>query len=187
LFQESNANPEARTGLPNLSEVIARERLRLLSLLHGMVQAWVQSGMPAGHVGGLGGFEGWTESAGGVLEIRGFAGQLDANLSTWREETDAETGDMERFLVAWRWAGGETRVWMARELLDLAKRNGMFPEIFGRNEHGRLVAFSKSVIKPLMEVLHGISDDGGALQTFCVVRTGSSTSHRGFQYRLEVT
>ena len=182
----ASANPEARTGLPNLPELIARDRPLLLSLFHGMIQAWVRMGAPLGHVAGLGGFEDWGAAVGGVLGVWGFADQLGSNLSTWRAETDTETGDVCRFLLVWQQAGGEKRDWSTRELLALAKGVGLFSEVFARQEHGQLIAFSKSVVKPLSDVPREILDEKGDRRKFRVVRTGSETSHRGFQYRLDV-
>jgi hypothetical protein len=182
----ANANPEARTGLPNLPDLVARERLLLLSLLHGMVEAWVRMGMPPGHVAGLGGFEDWAAAVGGVLGVWGLMDQLGGNLLTWRTETDTETSDVGRFLLVWQQAGGEKRDWSARELLALARRDDLFPEVFARKEHGQLVAFSKSVIKPLVEVPREIPDERGNRRKFRVIRTGSESSHRGFQYRLDL-
>jgi len=182
----ASANPEARAGLPNLPELITRDRRCLLSLFHGMICAWVRMGAPPGNVTNLGGFEDWGAAVGGVLDVWGFADQFSSNLSAWRAETDTETGEVCRFLLAWQQAGGEGRDWSTRNLLELAKLDGLFTAVFARQEHGQLIAFSKSVLKPLVDVPREFVDEKGNRRKFQVVRTGTETSHRGFQYRLVV-
>jgi hypothetical protein len=182
-----DGHPERRTDLPLLGDLIATYRLSLLSTIHGMIQAWVAAGSPTGRVAGLAGFEDWQRVVGGVLELWGLGAQVGANVLTWRSDADVESSDDETFLKVWQDGGGESRDWSAKQLLAIASNEGLFPEVFARDEHGRLVAFSKTILGPLIEVPRDLLNDNGVSQKYRVIRTGKSSSRRGHQYRLEVS
>jgi hypothetical protein len=186
-LRPTSANPEFRTGLPNLGELIDRNREWLLSLFHGMIQAWVRMGAPSGNMAGLAGFEEWGAAVGGVLGVSGFAEQLGSNLSGWRAEADTETSDECRFLLVWQQEGEKKRRGSARDLLALSKRAGLFSEVFACKEHGQATAFARSVLNPLIDVPREILNENGKRQRFEVVRIGSEKAHRVYQYRLDVS
>jgi hypothetical protein len=85
---------------PNLKSWIAENRARLVSALLMMGRAWFAERKPEGSAV-IGGFEGWSHTIGGVLDVAGVSGFLD-NLSELYERAADGTRDWSAFLAAWR-------------------------------------------------------------------------------------
>jgi hypothetical protein len=64
-----------------------------------IVEAWIVAGKPLGNRT-LGGFEGWSQVIGGILEVAGIPGFL-GNLDRLRERADQETGKIRAFVDCW--------------------------------------------------------------------------------------
>jgi len=172
--------------LPDLYEMVLAQRHKLLSVLHGMIRAWEKLGMPRAGVSGLPGFEEWQNSVCGVLELWGLGEKVGNNICEWRSEGDLETTDFERLLAIWDGELGVERGFTALQILELACRHGLFGSITANSEHGKLVAFSASVLRPLVSVPTRIVTSPGFVEVFRVLRNGSRNAHRGYEYRLQV-
>ncbi len=79
----------------------AANRAQLVWALLVMVRSWIAAGRPAGDVPTLSGFDGWAQTAGGILAHVGIRGFL-ANLEVLYAQTDEEAAQWESFLLAWR-------------------------------------------------------------------------------------
>jgi hypothetical protein len=167
-----------------MNDLIAKDRPLWLPLLHGMIAAWARRAGSPERLPGLAGFEDWERSVGGVLGLWGLGNRFGSNILSWRSDGDSETNDAERFLAIWYEARAKKVYWSAQDLLVLAEKQGLFPRILDRTGHGRLVAFSRSVLSAL-GVPRDISD-GTTIRRFRVIRKGTVNSHHGFEYRLEV-
>ena len=78
-----------------------QNRGKLVWSLLVMVRSWIAAGRPTGHVATLAGFDGWAQTAGGILAhvgVRGFLG----NLEELYAQTDEEAAQWESFLLAWQ-------------------------------------------------------------------------------------
>ena len=74
-----------------------------------MVRSWIAAGRPTGKVATLAGFDGWAQTAGGILRHVGVPGFL-GNLELLYAQTDEEAAQWESFLLAWREHLGEQTV-----------------------------------------------------------------------------
>jgi hypothetical protein len=119
---------------PRLKPWVAENRARLESALLTMGRAWFAEGKPEGSAV-IGGFEGWSHTIGGVLEVAGVSGFL-ANLSEMYERAADGTRDWSAFLEAWRVTYGDeahTTKQVAADLHDEAndKLRDALPDEFG--------------------------------------------------------
>ena len=87
----------------------AANRGELVWSLLVMVRSWIAAGRPAGRVATLAGFDGWAQTAGGILHHIGVPGFL-GNLEVLYAQTDEEAAQWESFLLAWREHLGEQTV-----------------------------------------------------------------------------
>jgi hypothetical protein len=94
------SKPFQRTGFkhPDLKGWVLEHRGELLSALLTMARAWFVAGKPAATAHPFGGFQGWTDTIGGILhnaEIEGFLENDDQLF----EQADIETIQWESFLL----------------------------------------------------------------------------------------
>lgn len=98
------ARPWERTEFrhPQLTRYVAENRGAIVAAILTMARAWVVAGKPkAKNTPRLGGFEGWTETIGGILAYAGIAGFL-GNQADMYDLADDDTPAWEAFLRAWR-------------------------------------------------------------------------------------
>jgi hypothetical protein len=98
------ARPWERTEFRhgNLQEWILQNRGNLLAAILTIARAWFAAGRPEPKkaVPVMGGFEGWTNTIGGILCFSGIEGFLE-NLHQFHGEVDLETPEWEAFLSIW--------------------------------------------------------------------------------------
>lgn len=108
-----------------------------------MARSWIAAGRPSGRVRALATFDGWAQTAGGILRHVGDKGFLD-NLDELYAQTDEEGAQWESFLIAWHDALGERSVTTA-ELHQALDRSQSFaqalPEKFAVQFDGSTARF----------------------------------------------
>jgi len=131
----------------DLPNYVAAVRGKVLGCLVGMVLNWLDAGQPAAEgVVPLGGFEAWSRAIGGILHLHDFRGWR-TNEPGWRRAADPEGDDLRALVEAWWAMHGETPV-SAGTVADLAKRGGLFGEVFaGKSEDGGLRSFARRVLR----------------------------------------
>ena len=78
----------------------------------------------------FGGFESWSETVGGILEVNGFE-KWRGNEDAWRKQADPASADVEAFVEVWRntFRGKDVT---PKELRELAERHDLFERIFAK-------------------------------------------------------
>jgi hypothetical protein len=131
LMEPKNAHPEARKDFkhPDIRAYVRQQRRVGLECLLGMVENWIAAGKPK-HENRLGGFDTWSETVGGILQVNGFT-QWRTNEDEWRSRADSRGDEMLRFVQVWheRFVAGEVA---PRDLLDLAGKNELFGAILAK-------------------------------------------------------
>jgi Bifunctional DNA primase/polymerase, N-terminal len=132
--------PWEREGFkhPELKPWVAQNRARLVQALLTLGRAWFAKGQPISDgAPKIGGFEGWSRTVGGVLEVAGISGFL-GNLSEMYERAADGTSEWSEFLKAWQEAYGaapKTTKQIAADLHseknELAPLRDALPEEFG--------------------------------------------------------
>ena len=121
---------------PNLKPWVAENRARLVSALLTMGRAWFAEGKPVSNgAHTIGGFEGWSHTIGGVLEVAGVSGFL-SNLSEMYERAADGTRDWSAFLEAWRETYADKALTTKQVAADLhdekhARLRDALPDEFG--------------------------------------------------------
>ncbi len=113
----------------NLLAWLGTRRPEGLIALLTLVQVWIAEGCPAGTVG-LGSFDAWAQTIGGILSVAGVEGFL-ANRADEAEIMDPEEQDWETFIQVWLEQFGE-RLVSSRELLVLAQDSSLLDFLPGR-------------------------------------------------------
>ena len=129
--------PEERTGFrhPLLLEWVKEHRPELVAACLGIVQAWLDAGMPLGTVS-LGRYERWAEMMGGLLEVAGVPGFL-SNREALHTESEQQIGTWRDFCEVWAQANG-TEPTTVKDLLELAIHKDLLLEL--RAGRGQLAA-----------------------------------------------
>ena len=65
----------------------------------GLVANWLAAGRPR-HVDRLGGFEQWSETVGGILQVNGLRAWR-TNEGEWRKVANPHGAEMETFVEIW--------------------------------------------------------------------------------------
>jgi len=132
LLEPTSSRPEARTDFqhPDIRAYVRQQRRTVLECLLGMVENWIAAGKPK-HANRLGGFESWSETIGGILEVNGLHAWR-TNEGNWRKSANPRGSEMETFVEIWHEAFGVSEV-PPKELIDLAERHNLFAFVFARN------------------------------------------------------
>lgn len=143
--------PEARSDFlhPDIHAYAAAKRRQTLSILLGMVLRWKDAGRPAGSQR-FGGFEAWTGTVGGVLELHDLGKPWLANRQEWAEQSDEWARDARILVELWADRHGTNAV-TAKDVLELVRETGTFLFVTGRPENGQPVALARSVLTPLCD------------------------------------
>ncbi len=104
---------------PDLMGWVRANRGKLVTACLTLCQAWIAVGRPRGSRG-LGGFENWAQTLGGILDVVGISGFL-GNIDEMMEAGDTEGAAWRGFVIAWWERFGTVAVGVA-ELFDLAVR-----------------------------------------------------------------
>jgi hypothetical protein len=119
LLQPRTPHPEARKNFlhPDLRSHVKRSRRRILSVLLGMIENWLEQGHHP-HPNRFGGFETWSETIGGILHTNCF-NRWRTNEDEWRQAADPIGQEWETFVAAWWERFGKETVAVA-DLLEFA-------------------------------------------------------------------
>jgi hypothetical protein len=143
MIEPTSANPEARTDFqhPDIRAYVRQRRRLVLECLLGLVENWLAAGKPS-HPNRLGGFENWSQTIGGILQVNGLRAWR-TNEVDWRKRADSRGEDMEAFVSAWHQAFGVGEA-DPKQLRQLAKDCNFFQHIFAkRTEEAVSVAFGR--------------------------------------------
>ncbi len=132
MIEPASANPEARTDFqhPDIRAYVRQQRRTVLECVLGLVENWTAAGRPK-HPDRLGGFENWSETVGGILQVNGLRAWR-TNEGEWRKVANPHGSEMETFVEVWHEAFGASEV-TALDLMNLAEQNGLFGFVFARN------------------------------------------------------
>jgi len=132
MIEPASSNPEARTDFqhPDIRGYVRRQRRTVLECLLGLVENWLAAGRPK-HADRLGGFERWSETVGGILQVNGLKAWR-TNEGEWRKVANPHGSEMETFVEVWHEAFGASEV-TALDLMNLAEQHGLFGFVFARN------------------------------------------------------
>jgi len=139
----TTANPEARTDFqhPDIRSYARQRRRCVLECLLGLVENWLAAGRPA-HANRLGGFESWSETVGGILQVNGLRAWR-TNEAGWRERANPGGSEMEAFVKAWHEAFGYQEV-QSQDLREMARSSNLFGHIFAKRADAAInVAFGR--------------------------------------------
>jgi hypothetical protein len=143
MIEPTSANPEARTDFqhPDIRAYVRERRRIVLECLLGLVENWLAAGKPL-HADRLGGFEFWSETIGGILQVNGLR-KWRTNEKDWRQAADPRGSEIEAFLRAWHENFNISPV-EPRALRDMAKRCDFFSHLFAKgNDAAASVAFGR--------------------------------------------
>lgn len=149
MLQPTSANPEMRSDFhhPDLREYVKTNREIVLSCLIGLIENWKQAGRPKSKCR-LGGFENWSATIGGILQINGFT-EWRKSETDWRRASNSFGDDMIRFVADWAVTFGEEVVAQA-DLREIAQRLEIFDDIFtGKTDRGIATAFGRMLRRAL--------------------------------------
>jgi hypothetical protein len=121
-----SARPWQRTDYrhPDLMPWIARERGRILGAILTIVRGWILAGRPKPSAAAprMGGFDGWRDTIGGILECCGVPGFL-LNTEEMYAQADLDGPQWEAFLEKWFTIWGVRPVTVA-EIQSQMQREG---------------------------------------------------------------
>jgi len=143
MIEPTSAHPEARCDFqhPDVRGYVRQHRRLVLECLLGLVENWLAAGRPA-HPNRLGGFESWSQTIGGILQVNGLQAWR-TNEVEWRRRADPRGQEWEQFVTAWH-DEFELHEVTAKQLLDLAERHELFPFVFAKKTpQARGAAFGK--------------------------------------------
>ena len=121
---------------PQLIKWVSESRGKILAAILTIARAWVIAGRPRPqNMPTVGGFEGWCEVVGGILQFVGMKGFL-GNLHKMYDEVDTETPQWESFLYAWHDLTNEpqTAVQLAEELRKNDEFRATLPDVVADTE-----------------------------------------------------
>ncbi|OQB85182.1 MAG: hypothetical protein BWX88_02021 [Planctomycetes bacterium ADurb.Bin126] len=143
MIEPTSANPEARTDFqhPDIRAYVRQQRRTVLECLLGLVENWLAAGRPK-HANRLGGFETWSETVGGILQVNGLR-VWRTNEAEWRCRANTGGGEMLRFVELWHERFGPVEV-VPKDLLNLAEQEELFASLFARrNPQAIATAFGR--------------------------------------------
>jgi hypothetical protein len=121
-----NARPWQRTGYrhPDLQAWVKMKRGEILAAILTLTRAWIQAGKPrpADTIPRLGGFEGWRDMIGGILEYCQVPAFLQ-NLEEMYDQADVDGPQWEVFFEKWHSVWGVRPVTVA-EIHALMQKEG---------------------------------------------------------------
>lgn len=115
-IEEPHRRPVAQFRHQNLERWISDNRGHIVWACIVLVRAWQEAGAPVGSAG-LGSFESWAQTIGGILDVAGIDGFL-GNLSEFAAGADPVTEGWRELVAAWADRYGEAQVRVS-ELLPL--------------------------------------------------------------------
>jgi hypothetical protein len=131
MIEPTTANPEARTDFqhPDIRAYARQQRRVVLECLLGLVENWLAADRPL-HANRLGGFESWSETIGGILQVNGLR-KWRTNEGEWRKQANPHGSEWESFVAAWHATFALEEV-TVKDLLALAGRIEIFPFVLAK-------------------------------------------------------
>ena len=182
-LEPATSSPETRDNFihPDIHAYARSMRRTTLASLLGMVEAWIAAGKPRGSVR-LGGFEDWAATIGGILETQGIDCWM-AKRAEWASEADEWGRHVDALVEAW--AAELPRIASARDLLNLAERLDLFPDVLSRPEgKARETMFGNRVMKRLINrpvLAYKITKDRSRTSLY-ILTGGESTDAPSIQF-----
>jgi hypothetical protein len=143
VLQPRTASPEARADFhhSDLRSFVREQRTTVLQCLLGLVENWIAANRPK-HQMRMGGFESWSETIGGILEVNGLRAWR-TNEADWRKQADPRGAEMHDFVRSWWERFGDTEQ-APRALIEHAKEKEMFEQVTGKHSAAAVAsAFGK--------------------------------------------
>jgi len=143
MIEPTSANPEARTNFqhPDIRTYARQRRRMVLECLLGLVENWLAADRPL-HANRLGGFESWSETIGGILQVNGLR-KWRTNEAGWRERANPGGSEMDAFVRAWHEGFGSQEV-EPQDLRELARSCNIFGYVFAKHTDAAInVAFGR--------------------------------------------
>ncbi|MFB3893611.1 MAG: bifunctional DNA primase/polymerase [Phycisphaerae bacterium] len=143
MIEPTSANPEARTDFqhPDIRAYARQQRRTVLECLLGLVENWLAANRPL-HADRLGGFESWSETVGGILQVNGLR-KWRTNEAEWRQRANPGGSEMEAFVRAWHEGYGSQEV-EPKDLRELARSCNIFGHVFAKQTDAAInVAFGR--------------------------------------------
>lgn len=133
ILQPLDGAPEKRTQFEHVDirKYVKENRKVIFGCLLGMVENWLEEGMPpSDKPRPFGGFDAWARAIGGILSINGRP-EWRANEDEWRDQFNEE-GDSRSRLVSvwWQEAGGSLR--KSKDILDICDRYEILVRIIAK-------------------------------------------------------
>lgn len=174
LYPRSD-RPEHRTDFkhPHLRRYVVERRKEALGAIAGLVLNWDKKGQPASPVP-MGGFEGWSQTVGGVLHAAGWRKWMN-NTSAFVDEADTEGADLRELVNRWMAQEGPSKRLSASRINELLA--GLFPRRFERcgSERGRQTVAGQlmgSLVGRQIGVWRIKSDGKGSSRSYSLERVG---------------
>lgn len=136
--------PRERNGWkhPDIEGYIVKNRNKILSALCAIVEHWVDSGKPGTIAVGMGTFESWRNTIGGILECAGVPGFL-GNVAELRDNRNPEHGAWADVCQQW-WARFQDIPVRTKDVLEYFEGNEITSSDLGAgNEASRLARLGK--------------------------------------------
>ncbi len=176
--------PEARDGFrhPDLRAWVSDNRTALVSACLSIVEAWKAQGCPVGREK-LGTYEAWCAVMGGILEVAGIHGLLEAReyLYTDSNHEPEEWGAVLKTLYLER----EGRSFTAKDFFAVAKQHQLLLDIWGGREGvGALQRVGRAMTKNRDRVFAGYRlrsagiDSVSKSNAYRIERTGGNNSNK---------
>ncbi len=143
MLEPTSAEPERRTDFqhPDLRAYVREHRRTVLECLLGLIENWLAAGRPR-CANRLGGFESWSETIGGILQVNALR-KWRTNEAEWRRQADPRGQEMETFVELWHEAHGHAEI-AATDLMSVAEENNLFAFVFSkRSPQARGAMFGK--------------------------------------------
>lgn len=143
MIEPTSANPEGRTDFqhPDIRAYARQQRRTVLECLLGLVENWLAADRPL-HANRLGGFEAWSETVGGILQVNGLR-KWRTNEAEWRRRANPGGSEMDAFVRAWHEGFGSQEV-EPQDLRELARSCNIFGHVFAKQGDAAVnVAFGR--------------------------------------------
>ncbi len=147
---------------------VTEHRAELVAAILTLIRAWLHAGRPDSTGRLLAGFEAWSRTLGGILEVAGIDGFLANSRELW-ETADPDAQNWRAFVVAWFEAHGENPT-TAAELVPLAIANGVV---------------DPDAKRPPQSLGYGLRAHRDRVVSGCRIRSGEKGKH-GVSWRLEM-
>ncbi len=142
-LQPNTSSPETRQDFvhPDLTDYLVKNRKLILGCLLGAVVNWVIADKPK-HNKRLGGFDTWSETVGGIMDMLGLT-EWRKNEQQWRRDSDPLGEDLLVLASVWWELHGQAQI-KSDTVMGMAEANGVFGHIFTRpSERAKQIALGR--------------------------------------------